>query len=161
MQVTLRQTIADDAPLLAELCLAVHEIHVAAQPDFFKPLRPDDPQLIAFYANAITQGDIIYIAEAEGKAVGYMKCEIVMRVENVFTYAQSRLHIDQMSVNEAYRSQGIGKLLMDKAFEIAQEHGVQRVTLSVWAFNEQAQHFYTTNGFEYAYYIMWTTSSAP
>ena len=121
MQIAVRQATADDAPLLAELCQAVHEIHVAAHPTIFKPLYPDDPELIAFYTNRLTDGDIIYIAEVDGVGVGYILCQLVTRPDNVFTYGQSRLNIDQMSVNEAYRGKGVGKALMQRAFELARE----------------------------------------
>ena len=155
MSISLRRATVEDATLLAQLCQAVHEIHVAAQPDFFKPIRPDDSALIAFYEQELSSDVIGYIAEVDGEPVGYMLCAVTTRPENVFSYAQSRLHIDQMSVNEAYRSQGVGKVLMDKAYELAQQHQVDALTLSVWAFNEGAQRFYRTNGFEFAYYNMW------
>jgi ribosomal protein S18 acetylase RimI-like enzyme len=155
MQISVRQATADDAALLAELCQAVHEIHVAAHPNIFKPLRADDPELIEFYVSRLADGNIIYIAEVDSMGVGYILCQLVTRPEHLFTYGQSRLNIDQMSVNAAYRSQGVGKALMEKTFELAQEHLVQAVTLSVWAFNEQAQRFYTANGFEPAYQTMW------
>jgi diamine N-acetyltransferase len=160
MPVSLRRATVEDAALLAQLCQAVHEIHVAAQPDFFKPLSPDDPDLIAFYERELASDVIGYIAEVDGEPVGYMLCAVIGRHENIFSYAQSRLHIDQMSVNEAYRSQGVGKRLMDKAYELAKEHQVDTLTLSVWAFNEGAQRFYVTNGFEPAYHNMWANRKA-
>jgi ribosomal protein S18 acetylase RimI-like enzyme len=155
MQIPLRQATVEDAALLAELCQAVHEIHVAAHPNIFKPLRADDPELIEFYVGRLTEGNIIYIAEVDSVGVGYILCQLVTRPEHVFTYGQSRLYIDQMSVNAAYRGKGVGKALMEKAFELAQEYHVQAVTLSVWAFNEQAQRFYAANSFEPAYQTMW------
>ena len=155
MSVSLRRATSADAALLAQLCQAVHEIHVAAQPDFFKPIRPDDSTLIAFYEQELSSETIGYIAEVDSEPVGYMLCAVTIRPENVFSYAQSRLHIDQMSVNAAYRSQGVGKALMDKAYELAQQHQVDALTLSVWAFNEGAQRFYATNGFEPVYHNMW------
>jgi ribosomal protein S18 acetylase RimI-like enzyme len=155
MQISVRQATADDAALLAELCQAVQEIHVAAHPNIFKPLRADDPELIEFYVSRLADGNIIYIAEVDSAGVGYILCQLVTRPENVFSYGQSRLYIDQMSVNAAYRSKGVGKRLMEKAFELAREHDVQVVTLSVWAFNEQAQRFYAANGFENAHHTMW------
>jgi ribosomal protein S18 acetylase RimI-like enzyme len=154
MPIALRPATPDDAALLAQLSQDVHRIHVANQPDFFKPIRPDDPELIAFYENQIATVTCI-IAEVDGEPVGYMMCQIVNRPENVFSYAQSRLHIDHMSVNEGYRSQGIGKALMDRAYELARQHQVDSLTLSVWAFNTDAQRFYVNNGFENAYQVMW------
>lgn len=154
MSISLRQAMPDDAALLAQLCQTVQAIHVAHHPDIFKPFTPDDPQLITFYENRLAAGDIGYIAEVDGEAVGAMLCQVVMRPENIFSYAQSRFHIDQMSVNKSHRGQGIGKLLMEKAFELARANQVDVVTLSVWAFNDGAQKFYADNGFENIYHTM-------
>ena len=160
MNITLRLATDDDAATLAALCLEVQELHIKALPQMFKPIAPNDPDLINFYVRNFAQGCIAYIAEIEGEAVGYFFGQFAYREEGLFTYARSRFHIDQMSVKDGYRKQGIGKALMDKAFEIAREAKVKQVTLSVWTFNSGAIAFYDSTGFKAAYQTMYVNLDA-
>lgn len=146
---TIRTATRSDAPLLARLFAAVHEIHAAARPDFFKPLRGDEPALIAACADQLAQPNTtVLIAEIENEAVGYLLCIKHDIEESIYGYAHSRLYIDQMSVNPSYRSQGIGAALIAKVMQLAEAHQVQYITLNVWSFNERAQAFYRRHGFE-------------
>ncbi|MBR3841056.1 MAG: GNAT family N-acetyltransferase [Erysipelotrichales bacterium] len=59
----------------------------------------------------------------------------------------SRLRIQELWVDKAYRRNGIGHKLMDKAIEYAREHQYQRVILETQNVNYPAMCFYQKYGF--------------
>lgn len=147
--VTIRKGTKSDAPLLARLNAAVQSMHYEQVPTFFKPPQADNPDLIALFVDRLNREDhIVYIAELDGQAVGHVVCVVQRRPDNPFTFAVNRLHIDEMSVDERYRRQGIGSALMNQVFELVRERDLSQVTLNVWQFNEQAIAFYRRHGFD-------------
>lgn len=62
----------------------------------------------------------------------------------------NRLIITQLLVNEGYRGQGIGKMLVDKAIEIAKEEDFRLITLETQTCNIPAIEFYKKCGFKFA-----------
>ena len=149
MTTRLRRATLSDANLLANLNLAVHQVHVEAQPERYKPLESDNTALIAWFENnLVADTTYIFIAENEtGEAMGYVQAFLQDIAENIFIYGYQRLHIDQMSVNAPYRSQGIGHLLMARVIETAKTLQVDSITLGVAGFNQRAIRFYEQQGF--------------
>jgi ribosomal protein S18 acetylase RimI-like enzyme len=144
----IRRATAADAEIIAELNHAVHEIHVAARPDFFKPLVIDDELLAITRQRLAGEDDYGFIAEVDGTPVGYVFAEVREREGNPFSHPLKVLGLDQISVNPEYRSQGIGEALMQQVYDVAIERGVDRVWLSVWSFNIDAIRFYERLGFD-------------
>lgn len=84
-----------------------------------------------------------YIAEDDGKAVGY-----VALAEKEFGYRHgSYLEIENIGVHPDYRSKGIGNQLMDKAAEYAKEKGFSRMYVAAYWLNKRAIKFYESCGF--------------
>lgn len=143
----IRRAEVGDAELLARLLRHVHDLHVDARPDFFKPYALT-PELIAdFHGRLCDEATYCLIGEVDGAAVGYILAQVVERPENTYTYARRWLMIDQMSVNPDARSKGYGETLMQAMFELAQSLDIEYVLLGVWAFNERAIAFYERQGF--------------
>lgn len=149
MQLVIREANSEDATLLTALHAAVHNHHARALPQLFKATDGKDPAIIQdFVTHLADENSRLYIAEAEGEAVGYMLLQIRHIEENAYAYAHSRLHIDQMPVNESHRGKGVGHALMQKAMTLAQEWNLEYLSLGVWTFNEEAIAFYKREGFE-------------
>jgi diamine N-acetyltransferase len=149
MNITIREAQLDDAALLAELNAAVQKHHVKAKPKRYKMPVANNSALIAIFENHLQSNTTyLHIAEVDSAAVGYIVCKIIEREENPFTVAFKILEVDQVSVNESHRGQGIGQILMDKATELAKEHKIKNIVLGVRAFNEGAIRFYKRLGFE-------------
>jgi ribosomal protein S18 acetylase RimI-like enzyme len=68
----------------------------------------------------IDKGGFIYFAKCNNEIVGTFA---LMKIDD-FTY-----EIAKMAVNEKYQNQGIGKILMDKAFEKAKELNLTKLIL--------------------------------
>ena len=86
-----------------------------------------------------------YFAEMDARVIGYLKVN--------FGHAQTDLRderameIERIYVLNAYQSQGVGRLLHDKAIAIAKDAGAPYVWLGVWEHNPKAIAFYRKNGF--------------
>ncbi len=143
----IRRATIDDAELLCQLVKPVHDIHVAARPDIFKP-HAVTPDLLADYREHLANDAVtVFITEEDGVAIGYILAKVIEREDNAYSYAVRLLDVDQMSVNPEYRSMGCGDALMDAVFDLAKSLDIQRVILNVWAFNERAIAFYKRQGF--------------
>lgn len=85
---------------------------------------------------------LILIAEAEGKALGYGLCNYFERRGSIVGY------IDELYVKEEARGLGLGKQLMNSCMEWMKERGATRVTLNAFAFNQNALAIYEKDGFK-------------
>lgn len=143
----IRRATGDDAELLARLVAAVQRIHYEARPDIFKPYALA-PELVAEY-QARLSNDAVYafIGEVDSEPVGHILAQVIERADNPYAYAFRALMVDEMSVNAEHRSKGYGETLMDAVFDLAKSLGIQRVLLTVWAFNQRAIAFYERQGF--------------
>jgi ribosomal protein S18 acetylase RimI-like enzyme len=156
MQIQIRQAKQNDAAVLTDLNLAVHNIHADAVPYYFKRTSATDPEIQASFETRLADENVIFfIAEVDEAAVGYLMTILRPVEENAYAFAHKRLLIDQMSVNPDYRSKGVGHALVQRALDLGRELNVDYVTLSVWAFNEEAIAFYQREGFETVTLSMW------
>ncbi|WP_042150163.1 GNAT family N-acetyltransferase [Paucisalibacillus sp. EB02] len=57
------------------------------------------------------------------------------------------LEIERIYIKSKFQKQGLGKLLLNKAIEIAIEHNKKKIWLGVWEKNENAISFYKKIGF--------------
>jgi ribosomal protein S18 acetylase RimI-like enzyme len=148
MSITIRRARHADAALLARLNAAVQQPHHEAEPKRYKPVIPNDPSVIEWFAERLAQDEcVIYIAESSGEAVGYAVCLLQERGESPFTYAVRRIHVDQIAVLETHHRSGVGTALLDAVIEWATAKKARQITLGVKLFNEGAIAFYQRNGF--------------
>ena len=86
-----------------------------------------------------------YFATSEEETVGYLK----LNIENAQTEpVVDALEIERIYLFSTYQGQGIGQIMMDKAFEVAREKRKRKLWLGVWKKNYGAIRFYERNGFK-------------
>ncbi len=85
-------------------------------------------------------GDVIFIAESEDRAVGFLSVE-------VHHDPQDYVYLDDFSVTERYRDLGIGTALLRKAEDYASDIGMPAILLHVEKTNTQAFGLYHRLGF--------------
>ena len=152
----IRQATIDDAKIIAELNTHVHQVHVDALPDIFKPPAVDDEMVALNIDRMRNEDSVTYIAEDEGQAIGYIYALVLHRPENPFSYERHTILVDAMSVNSDYYGTGVADMLMQSVKDFASEQGVKRIILDVWAFNGRAKRFYEKQGFTtYNYKMQW------
>ncbi|MBZ0297794.1 MAG: GNAT family N-acetyltransferase [Anaerolineae bacterium] len=155
---TTRLATLEDVPVLAQLLLEVQELHVVNRPDIFKPA--DDVAAFETDFRERMLGDSegwVFLAEEANSAVGYAYATLVQRPESVYGFAPRYIHIDQISVKSTFRGRGCGQALVEAVFAMARSQGVNRVTLSTWAFNSDAHGFFEKMGFQPYLFSMETT----
>ena len=136
--VSIRLAQPEDAELVATLIreLALYE-------KLEHEARPSAEQLkkqLAADADALR----VYclIAEVAGKVAGY-----AIYLPRYSTFETNwGIHLEDIFVREAYRSQGVGKMLFQELASIAQTHGCKRLELNVLNWNEDAIGFYSRLG---------------
>jgi len=86
-----------------------------------------------------------YFAMFQNIVVGYLK----VNVGEAQTEMQGHdgLEIERIYVTRAFQGKDVGKLLYDKAYEIAKQKSVSYIWLGVWEDNYRAISFYKKCGF--------------
>jgi len=146
MPVTVRSAVASDAPALAALNDHVHDLHVAARPDFFRP-APREEAVPWFAARAEGADSRVWIAEDGTAPVGYVLVFFHERAVRPFSHARRWCEIDQIAVAPPGRRRGTARALIDTALAEARRRGIREVELSTWAFNADAQAVFQRLGF--------------
>lgn len=98
------------------------------------------------YIKKLASGDYgkCYIAFVEGKPAGYIAMSKLKFDHRKSMYVE----VENMGVAPEYRSQGIGKLLIDKAKKWAIKSGINKLFVVAYFKNERAIKFYKKEGFE-------------
>lgn len=141
----IRKATVNDKPRLEELLCQVLTVHHNARPDIFKKgtRKYTSEELDAI----ITDPDRpIFVAEEDGKVLGYAFCIFVQHTDDNILTDIKTLYIDDLCVDEKTRGKGIGRELYNFAVAYAKETGCYNLTLNVWADNTAALGFYEALG---------------
>lgn len=131
----------DDINEIAVIMKEISDIHINARPDIFKEKSIED--LVIDIKKSL---EWILIAKEDHIVKGILICKLKI-VENHPNLKDSKiLWIDDLGVNNKFRKQGIGKMLVDKAIELAKQNDCIRVDLNCWKLNENALQFYKKIG---------------
>lgn len=87
-----------------------------------------------------------YFLMLNGHITGYLK----LNKNDAQTELQNKtsLEIERIYVKQEFHGKQFGKLLLQKAIDIAKEQGYQTIWLAVWEHNLKAIAFYTKHGFK-------------
>lgn len=129
---TLRKAHTDDKKRIEELFIVMLEsVHAEAQNGYEKGY------LDKFFSGG---DDWICVAECNNTVIGYIAVEVHNEPEK-FVY------LDDISVSEAFRSQGIGSALIKKAESYAAEINAAYIALHVESSNTSALKLYERLGY--------------
>lgn len=90
--------------------------------------------------NQVEDGQLFYVLKENEKPLGFIGLEL-------FTTEKNELKIQKIYVLPDAQGKGVGRKLIEKAVEIAQEKGIENVILNVNRFNK-AVSFYQKLGFK-------------
>jgi ribosomal-protein-alanine N-acetyltransferase len=97
------------------------------------------PWSLKSFQEAVTSDHaFIMVAESEGQIAGY----------SVFYLTPPESELPDIVVDEKYRGQGLGRLLMEKSIQELESRGVDTVFLEVRVSNTPARALYEHIGFE-------------
>lgn len=82
----------------------------------------------------------------DDQLAGYLKVNVDQAQTEAIS--ENALEIERIYVDKAFKGQGLGKALIEKAITIATEKGKSAVWLGVWEKNQPAIGFYQKQGFQ-------------
>jgi len=91
-----------------------------------------------------TPGFTVYAACTDGRYVGWIA---LCYLPKIGKWKRGHLYVDELWVAEAYRRQGIGRALMERAEELAREMAVTGLRLYVNVENPGAGRLYESCGY--------------
>jgi diamine N-acetyltransferase len=139
---------AKDANLLAALGATTN------YETYFETDEPEDlAKYIADYFNPqamkielLDENSTFFLAEVEGKAVGYAKLREHQPADCIKDENTIELH--RLYILEKMKRRGIGKILIRTCLDEAQSRGYESLWLAVFELNASAIEFYKRLGFE-------------
>lgn len=92
-----------------------------------------------------SENSFFYFLKFKRQIIGYLK----LNINEAQTEAQGNdcLEIERIYVKKDFHGKSFGKLLMQKAIEIATQMSYNNIWLAVWEHNTKAISFYTKLGF--------------
>ena len=144
--VQIREATENDLDRVNELRREVNELHVAGNPEIFRPGFGDALRDYIYEIHKDPNKKIL-VAEQNGKIHGFAVVNHIVRPENPFMLKREFLDIDELSVDAGSRRQGIATAMVRYVRQYAQEIGVHRIELNMWAWNRGALAFYEETGF--------------
>lgn len=99
---------------LAEILIAV--VEDGASVGYLPPLDRDEAR--AYWAGVVRPGNILLVAERDGRIVGTAQIELAMRRN-----ASHRAEVNKVLVHPAYQRQGIGRQLLEAVEATARREG--------------------------------------
>ncbi len=135
-----------DAPQIADLCMEMLRCHEPYSE--LQGVRKDARKRCEDYFRKVPRisKKKIYVAEDEGKLIGYCLGEIRRRPP-IYTLREMAF-VSDLAVTLRYQRKGLGEELMEKMFEWFKEKGLTYVDLHVAAQNEPAIAFYKKHMFQ-------------
>jgi len=143
---TIRRATISDVATLVDLNRSTQAMHAAAEPDMFRADPPDDVVAAAFRSSIETSSSLWLIAE-EGRACGYLSADFREIPESWCHIRHQVCYIAAIAVDPAFRRKGIARALLSRLKAEAAARGVQRIELSVFAFNVEAKKAFEGLGF--------------
>jgi diamine N-acetyltransferase len=147
MNVSLKKCTLEELPILHEIsCETFHET-------FKDQNSPDNmsaylekafniKQLEKEMANPFSQFFLVYF---KSEVAGYLK--VNSSVAQSEDMGEDSLEIERIYIKNSFQKHGLGKILLNKAIEMAMEQHKKVIWLGVWEKNENAIAFYEKMGF--------------
>jgi GNAT superfamily N-acetyltransferase len=143
--VNIRRAVRSDSESLERLYTQLEKDAVYYQPEHFVMSGKG-----ARISDGLFESDnqAVYVAEVGGEVVGFVHI-LLMESKNIACLKREKnVYIQDMVVDEKYRSQGTGTLLMGAVKQYGRDHGASFVRTQVFPKNEDGLRFYRRNGFE-------------
>lgn len=142
----IRRAKETDIEGIDRLLYQVLSVHHKGRPDIFKGnvKKYTDDELKAILRDDHTP--VFAAVDEDERLLGYAFCQLQQHVDHNILTDIKTLYIDDLCVDESYRSQHVGTALYEYVLGFAKDCGCYNVTLNVWSCNEDALRFYEKRG---------------
>ena len=141
-------TLTNNTHVLAALNQHVHDVHVEAYPQYFKPYNYDLVKSEFEKIIDVEKFEFLLI-EDEDEAVGYAWIEYRNYRENAFKLSYQSVYVHQISISSDVRGKGYGTVLMKEIERRALARDIHKIELDYWTKNSMAKSFYEKLGFSH------------
>lgn len=146
LNLEIRKANLGDVTSLLQLYAQVDELHYQRLPEIFNSVEENSRSPSWFKNRFEDNSYCMLVAEYQQQILGLV--EIQVRNTNHPLLKPRRYgHIRDIVVDRAWRRQGVGKSLMDKAHQWAKQQSASSVELTAFSFNQEALYFYRKLGY--------------
>lgn len=132
-----------DYQQVENLMKQVHDLHVDLCPEIYKP---EEVVWTKEEFMGMAEKEEVLVAVEDENVVGLL-AYIFRMISGKVVVDRKVMFIESLAVDEKYRSQGIGRALLDRAKEVYKEKGCDSLELQVNARNRKAWDIYKKYGF--------------
>ena len=145
MAVSVRRAAKKDARIIAEFAIKLFAQHHEYAPRRFAEIASIAGAERFYGSQTEVTGAAVLVAEIENKVVGfaYLQFEAI----DYANLLENAVWLHDLYVDETVRGQNAGKVLIEKAVEVAKELGADKLMLSVAAQNTTAKDFFAHHEF--------------
>lgn len=144
----IKEATKEDIEQIISLLQQISELHYISRPDIFKIKSKKELKECAIENLENNEKKIIVATDETLKIYGILICKVKELKIHVNLKSSRVLWIEELCVDESRRKNGIGKMLMLEAENIAKKLNCERIELNCWEFNETAIKFYEEIGME-------------
>ncbi len=142
----IREAKIEDIEQIVIILEQISKIHYEKRPDIFKKKSKNEIRKNAIEMLKDKKRKIIVAVDDTLKIYGLIIYNIKEVKEHINLRDFKVLWIEELGVDESYRKNGIGKMLMKKVEEDAKILDCKRIELNCWDFNDNAISFYERFG---------------
>ena len=142
----IREAKIEDIEQIVIILEQISKIHYEKRPDIFKKKSKNEIRKNAIEMLKDKKRKIIVAVDDTLKIYGLIIYNIKEVKEHINLRDSKVLWIEELGVDESYRKNGIGKMLMKKVEEDAKILDCKRIELNCWDFNNNAISFYERFG---------------
>lgn len=142
----IRHAIESDLTTLANLLLAVHELHVKAHPEVYREISYETA--VESLLSRLGTNTHLRVAEFEMEILGYCSARIQTSPSIPILEPRRFIYVDEVVVRQQSRKSGVGRALIDDLKAFARQQGISDVELDVGRFNSEAKAFFQAQSFQ-------------
>ncbi len=146
MSITVRFAQRDELDAINAVRRQVNDHHVSGRPDIFRSGFCDELEqhIFEFFD---TQDHSVIAAFSEGRLCGFASVYTFVKPLSSYNLERRIYGVEEFGVLRDFRRMGVASAMIDFIKKDALAHGIDRIELDMWEFNEGAYKFYKSAGF--------------
>ena len=147
MKTEIRLAVQEDFEGVGRVFTEENQFHADLVPEI---IQVADPIMTAdWYAEVLSNpNSTLFVAEDGMNISGVALVELRNSIDDPIFKQRRYAHINEIAVLKEYQGLGIGRLLMERIHQWANEQDVEEIELQVWGRNSQAIDFYEKFGYQ-------------
>ncbi|MEN2467508.1 GNAT family N-acetyltransferase [Ornithinibacillus sp. JPR2-1] len=145
MNINIRDAYEDDIQDIIYLRRQLDDFHAEMRPDVFISSNLYDEEDIKSYLET-KKSRVIIIENPTNEIIGYAVLNTERVEKNTIFNNRTFIYVNEISIREDLRGQGLGKLVLKWIVEYAKTMNVEAVELDVYECNEVAVNLYKSIG---------------